>query len=160
MEASKLINDKLAQIIKLAREINEIEKSDPAVAQAIEPTISLLFVTPTANGVEGQNELFGMSFGSPVSLMEMNARAFKESQELKELAIDAVRMSEIIDTPLFDMYKLLQGRVRKDKNEQDDTPCDCPNCRAERGELVREPYESGEAFARRKEAIKNNPNIN
>lgn len=135
-ENKKLIEEKLQQIQKLARELSELEKTVDGLDTDV--VMQLLFTAPHADE-EDTKELFGMVFGSPKELVEMQARAYKQSEQLKGLASDAVKLSEIIDSPLYDLFNVFE----KVKRAKDNEPCDCPECTEER-----------------KEANKNNPNVN
>lgn len=145
MENQKLVNEKLDQVVDLLKEISEIEGKKVAFV--------LMASSPAPEKGEHTNKLITAVYGYPVATLGTVREAMDKNENVAEVLNAAVKMSPLEATFL----RAMAGGSHLE--EEDETPCDCPECREEEEE--RRPYERGEDFeARRKEANKNNPNVN
>lgn len=160
MENQKLVNEKLENITAQLKELSEIQGGK----------VSFVFMASAPAPDKGENTAMSVSalFGNNLNVLQAIRKSMEGNEDLSSALKVAAKMSPIEDTLLSIAIDAKEKGVDLEADD-DDTPCDCPSCRAERGEnplmqsepLERKPYERAEDFeARRKEAIKNNPNIN
>lgn len=147
MENQKLVNEKLESITAQLKELSEIAGGK----------VSFVFMASAPAPDKGENTNMSVSalFGNNLNVLQAIRKSMEGNEDLINALKVAAKMSPLEDT-------LLSIAIDAKESEDDGTPCDCPSCRLERGEdTVRRPYERGDEFeARRKEANKNNPNVN
>lgn len=164
MENQKLVNEKLENINAQLKELSEIKGGK----------VSFVFMATAPAPDKGEDTVMSISalFGNNLNVLQAIRKSMEGNEDLSNALKVAAKMSPIEDMLLGVAIDAKEKGVDLEADDEGDIKqeqCDCPSCRAERGEnplfnsepLERKPYERAEDFeARRKEAIKNNPNIN